>query len=605
MPIVAIPLTQLRSMIGRELPNEDLVRHCQQIGCDVDDLATLQRIECLACESVAEYVGHEHKPKQCAVCAAPFSVEQATHRFLDPLEVMRIDLLSNRADNFDAGGITRTLRGYLGIETGIIEYGALLDAGVRLEIDASVLGPDCPRPHIACAVVRGLQFDDQSLRSLMKLQENLHWALGRDRKHASIGVYDLSRMGSQIRYTSLSRDNVRFSPLGHKTPMSFADLMDKTSQGKEYGHLLDAYRRIPILIDNNGQVLAMPPIVNSEETKVSRKTTDIFIDVTGTVPTTVEKALNIIVCNLKASQPKVTIQSVEIETPRHSTRHSPQLTSETWELDPSYARSLLGGDLSEAELIRSLEKMRYGATAHRNGNLLVQIPPYRHDIMHACDLVEDIAIGYGYNNLTPAMVESYTLGEELPEQAQRDRLRRLLIGLGMNEITTIMLTSEERAYTTLGRSTPGKLVRIANPISQEQTIVRADLFAGVLETLALNTHHELPQRIFEIGDIVRHNPTLETGSEEGLALCVALIDSKMGYSDIKAVLAAISRELDATASYTPLSDEPLFIPGRAASATIALSDGRALLAQLGEVHPQVLENCGLGNPVALLHLWLG
>ena len=133
----------------------------------------------------------------------------------------------------------------------------------------------------------------------MKLQENLHWGVGRDRKLASIGVYDLATITGPITYRTMDPDKEPFVPLGMPgKKMTGRQILESHPKGMAYAELLADHKRYPVLVDSKGLVLSMPPIINSDETKVKKGTTRVFIDVTGISQAAVTKSLDTLVCSL-------------------------------------------------------------------------------------------------------------------------------------------------------------------------------------------------------------------------------------------------------------------------------------------------------------------
>jgi len=594
MPVIAIPVHRLRDLIGRAIPNQELVTLCQRIGCDVEELTVVKRVKCIPCGYITEHSRNEKRPERCEICASPFE-HQGTAGDLPDLEVLRIDLLPNRPDNFDVAGLARTLRGYLGIETGLPSY-PTVPGTLSVTVDPGMASAESFRPFLACAAVEHVILDEDSLKSLMKLQENLHWALGRNRKHASIGVYDLAALTPPIRYRPMEPE-FSFTPLGEKLPHSLQSILCNTQRGKDFAHLLAGMLRYPMLLDAKDRVLSMPPVINSEETRVTTATTSLFIDVTGTVESTVEKALNIVVCSLRELVPTCTVTTVRIDRPE-GTRTYPNLSPETHTLELDYARRLLGAPLESTEIHAALERMRYKVVKEEEGRLELLAPAYRNDLMHACDLIEDLAIGHGYQNLTPQPVTTATIGQARPMAPLLEAVRNCMTGLGFLELTTIILTSEDRAFHKLGLQVPDNLVILDNPISVEQTIARSSILPGLLETFALNKDVELPQRLFEVGEILEAIPGKRDETLERYFLAGGIIAPRAGFSDIKQSLSTLLAQLGLTWDLAP-HQTPLYLPGRAATLLLVENGTPYQAGHLGEVHPEVLERFGLGNPVVL------
>ncbi|MEX0642175.1 MAG: phenylalanine--tRNA ligase subunit beta, partial [Pirellulales bacterium] len=401
MPIVNIDLAWLNRLLGKEYPTETLRESLEQIGCDVEDVVDVERSRCPQCSSLVEHPLGQDEVKSCGICGFE---SETTFKPAGKVQVMRLDLLADRPDLFDVGGLARALRGTLGIESGLPRYGT---SGPKLEVhvDASVQNEDSYRPFIECAVMTLPPVDETSLIAIMKLQENLHWGVGRDRKLASIGVYDMSTITGPIVYRTMDPDKDAFVPLGMAgKKMSGRQILESHPKGMAYAELLANHKRYPVLVDKKGQVLSMPPIINSDETKVKQGTTQVFIDVTGISKAAVKKSLDTLVCSLceiGGSGEKVTIVERGGEK-----RITPDLSAKTKDVELGEARRWLGLPLDDDSLTKSLRRMRFDVKPDPSGTgrFTVAYPAYRTDIRHMVDLFEDVAIGYGYANIEPRLV---------------------------------------------------------------------------------------------------------------------------------------------------------------------------------------------------------
>ncbi|MCP4154577.1 MAG: hypothetical protein GY757_43035, partial [bacterium] len=304
MPVVTISVKQLNSLLKKQpqdAPSKDrqedytmdtLVDALEQLGCDVEDTVEIVMYHCPACDTLNEKLDKEEAATRCSFCG--HDQEEAFDKFATDSSI-RLDLLADRPDLFNVGGLARALRGYLGLEEGMTDF-QCEESDIEVEVDPSVLEI---RPYIVCAAAELPPLDHYSLRELMKLQENIHWGIGRDRKLASIGIYDLDSITTSITYKSVEPTEFKFHPLAFPdVKMTPKEILEKHPKGMAYAKLLEKLPRYPLLIDSKGQTLSMPPIINSEETKCRIGTTRLFIDVTGIGEQAVTDALNILVCEL-------------------------------------------------------------------------------------------------------------------------------------------------------------------------------------------------------------------------------------------------------------------------------------------------------------------
>ena len=606
MPVVGIPVDMLLARIGTKLDRDDLFEHLQHLGCDVEGYATLRRFRCDRCDNILEITETENPPVLCDRCGADYREQESLLVELGESDVIRMELLAVRPDMFDPGGLARVLRNYLG-EVSVPASYPLASPTCSVTVDPKLAEASSLRPYIACAIVRGITLDDDVIKVVMKLQENLHWALGRDRKHASIGVYDLSTVkGPTFAYRAVGPEELSFTPLGYDiddpaqciTPQA---VLESHSKGKAYARLLAGFTHYPLLVDADGAVLSMPPIINSEQTRVRPSTRDFFIDVTGSEERIVGRALNILVTSLAELDAKVTIEQVTI---RYADRErvTPNLTPQEVQLDPKLVARTIGVPLADEDVVRHLTQMGHGvALGSEGGPMTVAVPAYRNDIMHPIDLIEDIAIAYGYHNIEAALVPTMTVGVEQPREVINNVLRRAMTGLGYFEVLTLILSSEEQQFDALRLPRADDCVVIENPISIEQTIIRMSLLPGLLDTFGVNTDHELPQRIFEVGNVSRFDPATETGAKERPKVAAGVIGPRVDYSEIRSACGSVLRELGWTLE-VEADDRPLFIPGRGARAIACRGDERRAVGWLGELHPEVLERFKLVQPASVFEL---
>lgn len=657
-----MPLATLVRLVNRDRPvvdEQSVVEQFARLGCEVDEVATIQQYRCAVCGKIIERTEAQGAPLSCSNCGTDFRDRPDAASPLGESRVVRLDMLAVRPDIFDPGGMARYMRGFLGVQTGLSDY-PVAAPQIAVEVDPRLSSDESYRPCIACAVIRNVKLDDELIKTLMNLQEDLHWALGRNRKLASIGVYDLDTLtGETFHYDAVAPDELRFVPLGFDpaspaSNLTPAEILEKHKTGVAFAHLLKGMSRYPLLRDGRGTVLSMPPIINSEATRVTLETRQFFCDVTGLSQRTVDRALNILVTSLKELMPQIDIEAVRIDAP-DGPRATPDLSPTPMQLSVREAADTIGLELDAATLRDLLERMGHGVghpsapqapargstaptpPAHAPADTLtVRVPAWRNDVMHPVDLIEDAAIAYGYDNLTPQLVPTFTIGRPREIEEQSAIARKVLVGLGFHQVMTLPLTSEAATFDKWGlprpdgvgpdrdrpavdrpdgdrpaaqehagqsdAASPGALtaqaVLIENPISSEQTMARVSLLPGLMETLAINKQYDLPQLLFEIGDVGLVDPQAETGAAQRRLAAAVMIGTHVGYADIRAVADAFVHELDRAVQVEPV-ERPGFIRGRGAAIRAA---GGAPLGVMGEVHPEVLERYGLRHPACVLEI---
>jgi len=481
-------------------------------------------------------------------------------------------------------GLARAFSSFIGIKTSLRTYKA--EKSLYLVKVDSATKPI--RPYIVCAAVTGITMSDELIKSLMQIQEKLHITHCRKRRKAAIGLHDLNKIKFPLYYT-VKPPSFKFIPLGEMKEMNLDEILIHTPKGKDYGWILKDKEKYPILMDADEKVMAMPPIINSIHTAVEEKTKNLFIDVTGTDEKTVNEILNIVVTSLaerggKLFKVKIKYADRTIETPN--------LENRMMKLEPSYVNRLLGLNLSNYEMIEYLQRMGLDAVEMKS-NLQVIIPCYRVDIMHAMDLVEEIAIAYGYERFEPKIPNIPSIGEENPIETFSSKLRNLLIGYGLQEVITFMLTNKKNLFDKM-KLKREKIAETSNPKTEEYSVLRNRLLPSLMEVLWRNRHREYPQRIFEIGDVIELSPDSETGATTKKKLAIALSHSKSSFSEIKSMVESILNNLDLKDYKLKESSTPFFIKGRVAK--LFIKD--KLLGEFGEINPEVLVNWELEMPVS-------
>lgn len=586
MPVVSIDAARLNALMHRPYTPERLGEALEQIGCDVEEVIELARYRCPNCGQMIEgSLGSE--TNTCSVCGY---TQEAQFAEVDRITAIRLDLLAARPDLFDIGGLARALKGYLGEVRGLPQY-TTTPSDWRVEIDPAMA--EHRRPHIRCAIVHMPPLDDVQLATIMKMQENLHWGVGRDRKLASIGVYDLDTVQGPIRYTSIDPDATRFEPLGMPgTAMSGREILTDHPKGPAYAGLLDGCERYPALIDANGQILSMPPVINSEPTKVKIGTTRLFVDVTGPSAAAVANSLRMLVSSL------IELGGTAYSVDMGDGTTAPDLAPRTCAVSLQKARTWLGLPLDAESLTDCFERMRLDVAPIDDDRFDITYPAFRSDIRHMVDLLEDLAIGFGYENIQPALVPTMTVGKPRPEEVISGQARQALIGLGYAEVMSLPMTTEADHFEKLRLPVPARYVRVANPKLKALTVVRSHLLGGVLNALAANKRRPMPVRLFELDNCVALDAEGLNGVREERRLCVAIMGPEAGYAQARSVLDALLRELGIEATVFA-TQHPSFVPGRVAG--LAAGDVEGLI---GEVHPEALVAFGLDQPVALVEMRL-
>ena len=491
---------------------------------------------------------------------------------------IRVEFFPDRPDLYTIEGVVRALKGYWGIEKGAPKYKAN-ESDVKIFVNEKM---ERIRPYIVGAIIRNVAIDNSMIKSMMDFQEKLHLTVGRKRKKLAIGLHDFDKVSPPFYYTPKDGD-FKFIPLGFNEEMSLKEILENHPKGIEYNAILEEKEEYPIILDSKGEVLSFPPIINGILTQITTETKNIFIDITGTDLDTLLYVLNIIVCSF-ADRGGI-IENVEIVYP-HNVLKTPQLKYEKMRVDKEYIEKILGRKFSNEQLLDSLERMRYDVSI-KDKSLEVLIPPYRMDVLHPIDIVEDIAKGYGYQNFETSLPTKEKIGSILTDLD--DIARNIMIGLGFSEVTTLTITSFKTQYEMM-QIPIQKYVEIDNPITEEGTTLRSWIIPSLMEILRKNKHRDLPQKIFEIGNIVKE--------KQETHLAWVYIDSSASFTLSKSYAEAILRDLNINNYNIEALEHGSFIPGRCAS----IDMGSEKIGFFGELHPQVIENFELGYPIIAMEI---
>jgi len=515
------------------------------------------------------------------------------------------DITSDRVDMFTVEGAGRAIGQFLGI-SGPKKY--------KAETSKVVMNVDNvpARPVVVAFIARGVKLDEKMMRSLIMAQEKLHETFGRKRKKIAIGIHDLDKVTPPISYRAFKF--VTFVPLEMDKEMSPADILKEHPKGKEYAHIFDGVTEYPMVMDTTG-VLSFPPIINSERTKLTDKTKNLLIDVTGTSESAVRITAHVLAIALYDRG--ASVENIKLKMMQGGEQNS-LIFERKEKLSLKFANKTLGLRLKPEQAIELLAKMGYTAVSEKD-TLIIDVPPYRADIMHEVDFVEDLAVAYGYENFKPDMPKLMTIGSLKPETQVENNIRSMLVSSQFNEINSWTLTNEQTDRKALINDSG---VEIKNPRTNDFTRFRTDLIPSLLSSLAINKTRGLPQRLFEIGRVSDSKGNCFT------RLCCVITAEHASFSDIAGVLNTVKSMLNVDVDSVDAGKEFL-IPGRSvvfsrgdkkerkkreADGTVSRdsakyrADYRATVGSIvgwcGEIHPQVLENFGIEYPVAAFEISL-
>ena len=531
------------------------------------------------CDLIGKKASTEELGELLSFCKA--EIESAEE---DVLKVEVADV--NRPDLWSAEGLAREIKAKIGREKGVPKYKISENGKYSINVDPKLKNI---RPLIVCAVVKNLKLNDNAIKQIIQLQEKLCELFGRKRKEAALGIYDFDKVAWPISYKTVAPDGIKFIPLEFSEPMTPRQILQRHEKGKEYSHLISEFKEYPLLIDSAGNVLSMPPIINSEHTgKVTEKTKNVFIEVTGYDMRFIEPVLNVIVCALAergGEIEKVTIKPSNLVTPNLSEKRIEVKTEEI--------NSIIGEEIKKEEILKLLGMARYDVVFEKTFNC--KYMPYRRDIMDTRDVIEDIAINYGYNKFRIQPLNLATKGKNSEEYRLSRKVANFATGLRAQEIATFTLTSKEKLLKNMRLSLAEKVVEIANPASENYSCLRNRLLPSVMEFLSKNKDSRFPQRIFEVGKCIKIDGKK---AQDRLRICFAISDAKTNFTEIRQAAEFLLRQLNIKDIKVIKVQNESLIEGRGGK---IMADNKEI-GFLGEIHPTILENWGLSMPVSALEI---
>ena len=531
---------------------------------------------------------------------------------------LQFEFAPDRLDRLSVEGVARSLRYHYGDDRGVY-VPETNDPEWTIEVDSSV---PTERPYVTGAVVRGVDLDESGLQSLIGLQEKLHATMGRGRAKGAIGIHDLAmvkgaphREGAErsITYRGVEPDGDTFVPLDAAEELTPAGVLKTHQTGRTYADLVREYDRYPAIYDDLG-LFSFPPVINGRRTEVTTGSRELLVELTGTDQWTIDKMCTIVCYALSARG--ATIEEVTVNYADGTTHPSeygaelvrPNLDVEEKSVTHDRIETLLGVDFEPEDVVDCFERSGLDATYQLDESVTydVEIPPYRVDVLHPLDLVDDVGRAYGFDELTPRYPDAGTVGGRHERTRLEDAVRTSLVGLGFEDLLNFHMTSAEQNYDRLrvdpgtggvavedGVFGGGDPVQITEPYSEAYTQLRTWALPSLLQLLEGNTHNAYPQDVSEIGFAAEHDPTANTSVAESRHVAGALARRDASYEAAKGRLQAVCDGFDRSLE-TPPTDHPTFIDGRVADVVI---DGDRV-GVIGEVHPAVLVDHDLEVPVA-------
>ena len=486
---------------------------------------------------------------------------------------IRIEYSPNRPDYSTDFGIALGLEGLLGIKKGIQKTNIKKQGKFEIKVDPSV---SKIRPFVTGVIARNGTIDDETIKQLMNMQEDLHFGIGRKRKKSSIGLHDLDRISFPLNYTTSTRGH-SFVPLNSESKHTIDQILSETEVGKNYGWILGDSKNIPIIVDSEGTTISFPPIINASVTAVTTKTKNVLVEVTSLDKDAAEDMLSVVVAILQMAG--FEIIQLTISGGKNST---PRLNSRKIQYDTRLTEQILGLNISPSTMTSSLKKCRLDAI-QKGTKIQCTIPRYRFDIFGPMDIVEEIALGYGIDNLTPKLSPSQKLGEKSLMTKKLEIVSKITVGFGFTEALNSSLTSKKILFDFLNRDS-SQMISVIDSKSQEHTILRDTILPGLIENLSKNIHESYPQKLFEVGTVFSKAKPIH----EAINLAGVIAYKESNYSEMKSILQSILKtgfKIDSKTK-TPKDNVTTFANGRHSDIFV----GEKSVGTIGEINSDVLDN---------------
>ncbi|KAM9981896.1 hypothetical protein ACTFIY_004202 [Dictyostelium cf. discoideum] len=540
--------------------------------------------------------------------------------------IYKIDVSANRYDLLCLEGIARALNVY-NHKASIPKYQIVppKNSHEKLYISKEV---ESVRPVIVAGILRDITFTQESYDSFIDLQEKLHANICKKRSLVSIGTHDLDTLSGPFYYKALAPKDIKFVPLSQTKEYNAEELFkfydESSSHLKKFLPIIKDSPVYPVIYDSKNVVCSLPPIINGEHSKIKLSTKNVFIEVTANDRTKANIVLNTMLTMFSeyCKQP-FTMEQVEvIDSDGKSTGLYPQIQEKQINAQVDYINKSAGINITPNDMVTLLKRMSLQSNlSNDEKSIIVDVPVTRSDIMHACDIMEDVAIGYGYDNLKKEIPNCNTIGRVQPINKLSELLANEIALAGFTEIMTFVLCQNRDNFTALNKADDGSSVKISNAVSEEFTEVRTNLVSTLLKSVSANKAAPLPLKMFEISDVSikgslgnkdlsdPNSNNSDVGAYNkrmlGAIYCNQSAKIEVIHGLLDRIMLVLDIKLDTTRSsnkgyYLELSNDKLFLPGTGINVIV---NGKRV-GHMGIVHPLVLKNYSCSFPCTILELEL-
>ena len=535
----------------------------------------------------------------------------------DDQVLYKIDIPANRYDLLCMEGIARALNVFLG-NVDVPRFRLADPQGGRQQMRVA---PETAliRPFVVCAVLRGVRFDPERYASFIELQDKLHTNICRQRTLVAIGTHDLDTLQGPFSYEAQPPEDISFTPLKQEREFQADDLMEFYKSDlklRKFLPIISGSPVFPVIYDANRTVLSLPPIINGAHSAITLETKNVFIECTATDLTKANIVLNTVCAMFSeyCAEP-FTIEPVDVTSPAGEVSTTPNLQPSEFTVEASKVSKSVGHAFTADEVARMLRRMQLDAEVREGGEkVTVRAPITRSDILHACDVYEDEAIGFGYNNIVRTIPKARTVGRELPINHMSELLRQECAMAGFTEILTWALISHAENFENVRRADDGQTaVTLGNPKTAEFQECRTSLLPGALKTLGASKDAALPIKLFEVGEVVLLSNDTDTGARNERRLVAVQCGKESGFEAVHGLLNRVMEVLGVswegavgsagpygTYNWVESAEDSTFFKGRSA----CISYGGQEVGSFGVLHPEVLENFNIPFPTSAVEIKL-
>lgn len=506
-------------------------------------------------------------------------------------EKIRVEYNPNRPDFSTDTGIFRSLKGLLNETVGLPLFRYSSDKLYQLTIDPQVKQI---RPILLFFVAKKKKVNNFILNQLISMQEDLHNGIARGRKKAAIGIHDLNAIEFPLIYNTRAQ-HTSFIPLDQTRPFKFKEILSDLEVGKKYSSLLKNLHQYPTIADRNNQILSFPPIINSNNTKINDKSNNILLEITGTNLETCKSILAILAYYLYDEGYE--IFSGIIHDDKSTFSSLKLLKDNAFSVDTNIIKSYLGLNLSTTEIIQILNRCRIEVSITNNKKVKCLVPPYRNDIINSIDLVEEIAIGYGIDNIK-STIPSFLISPGVRNEYVKkiDEVKETLTGLGFLEMVNFTLL--DQTISSIFNYEDKELlekIKVNESKSKEHEYLRTNILSSLINNLSYNVHEEYPQKVFEIGKTF----SFKNKIVEQWNLGVLIASNKSNYTEAKSIAQSLFQINFGKQIITRRNDNNnLFLKGRCAE---ILYESKTI-GFIGEVNPDLITKFNLHIPLSAFEL---